>query len=47
MRFCDLPETWTHCNEGEGTMRAYDVVGHLIHGERTDWMPREDVAAIL
>jgi hypothetical protein len=36
----DLPETWTHRNEGEKTWTAYDIVGHLIHGERTDWMPR-------
>jgi hypothetical protein len=36
----DLPETWTFRNEGENTMSAFDVVGHLIHGERTNWMPR-------
>ena len=36
----DLPETWTHRNEGEKTWSAYDVVGHLIHGELTDWLPR-------
>jgi hypothetical protein len=36
----DLPETWTLRNEGDGTWNAFDVVGHLIHGERTDWMPR-------
>ena len=36
----DLPETWTLCNEGEKTWSAFDIVGHLIHGERTDWMPR-------
>lgn len=36
----DLPETWTSRNEGENTWTAYDVVGHLIHGERTDWMAR-------
>jgi hypothetical protein len=36
----DLPEAWTHTNEGPNTWSAYDVVGHLIHGERTDWMPR-------
>jgi len=36
----DLPETWTMRNEGERTWSTYDVVGHLIHGERTDWMPR-------
>jgi hypothetical protein len=36
----DLPEAWTHQNEGENTWSAFDVVGHLIHAERTDWMPR-------
>jgi DinB family protein len=36
----DLPETWTHSNEGADTWSAVDVIGHLIHGERTDWMPR-------
>jgi hypothetical protein len=36
----DLPETWTHRNEGGETWTAYDVVGHLIHGERSDWMQR-------
>jgi len=36
----DLPDAWTRENEGENTWSAYDVVGHLIHGERTDWMAR-------
>jgi len=36
----DLPESWTASNEGDNTWSAFDVVGHLIHGERTDWMPR-------
>ena len=36
----DLPETWTLRNEGEDTWSAFDVIGHLIHGERTDWMPK-------
>jgi hypothetical protein len=36
----DLPETWTFRNEGESTWSAFDIVGHLIHGERIDWMPR-------
>ena len=36
----DLPEAWTRSNEGEKTWSAFDVVGHLIHGELTDWMPR-------
>ncbi len=39
----DLPETWTLQNEGENTWSAFDVVGHLIHAERTDWMPRAKV----
>jgi DinB superfamily len=36
----DLPEVWTLRNEGENSWSAFDIVGHLIHGERTDWMPR-------
>lgn len=36
----DLPESWTSPNEGENTFSPYDVVGHLIHGERCAWMPR-------
>jgi hypothetical protein len=36
----DLPEMWTRRNEGGETWTVYDIVGHLIHGERTDWMPR-------
>ncbi len=35
-----LPDIWTFQNEGEDTWNAFDVVGHLIHAERTDWMPR-------
>ena len=35
-----LPDTWIAGNEGEETWSAFDVVGHLIHGERTDWIPR-------
>lgn len=36
----DLPEEWTFRNEGENTWSVFDIVGHLIHGERTDWMAR-------
>jgi len=36
----DLPETWTLRNEGENTWSPFEILGHLIHGERTDWMPR-------
>lgn len=35
-----LSDTWTLRNEGEATWSAFDVVAHLIDGERTDWMPR-------
>jgi uncharacterized damage-inducible protein DinB len=35
-----LPETWVNATEGGETWSPYDVVGHLIHGERTDWIPR-------
>nr|WP_254638893.1 DinB family protein [Cohnella sp. GbtcB17] len=35
-----LPEGWLDCNEGEGTWSADEVVGHLIDGERTNWIPR-------
>ena len=36
----DLPANWTDATEGPGTWSPFDVVGHLIHGERTDWVPR-------
>ncbi len=35
-----LPEGWTHGNEGEGTWNVAEVVAHLIHCERVDWLPR-------
>lgn len=35
-----LPPTWTAATEGAKTWSPYDVIGHLIHGERTDWIPR-------
>lgn len=36
----DLTETWTLRGEGDKTWTAFDVVGHLIHAERADWIPR-------
>src|SRR3954470_12080136 len=36
----DLPDAWTMGDEGGETWSAFDVVGHLIHGERADWMVR-------
>ena len=39
----ELPEDWTMKNEGDGTWSVFDVIGHLIHGERTDWIPRTNI----
>lgn len=40
----DLPDSWTRANEDthatKPTWSPFDVVGHLIHGELTDWIPR-------
>lgn len=36
----DLPESWVAAADGPGAWTPFDVVGHLIHGERTDWIPR-------
>ena len=36
----DLPDSLTRQNEGGNTWSAYDIVGHLVYAERTDWMPR-------
>ncbi|HVO60262.1 MAG TPA: DinB family protein [Terriglobales bacterium] len=38
-----LPETWTKTNEGNNTWSPYDIIGHLIFGELTDWLPRARV----
>jgi len=39
----ELPEEWIKNNEGENTWSPYDIVGHLIHGEKTDWIPRAKI----
>lgn len=36
----DLPEAWTLHNEGENTWTVFDIIGHLNHAERADWMDR-------
>jgi len=36
----DLPDAWTRSNEGPGTWSPFDIVAHLMSGERTDWIPR-------
>lgn len=35
-----LSDAWTMPDEGPDTFSAFDNLGHLIHGERTDWIPR-------
>jgi uncharacterized damage-inducible protein DinB len=39
----ELPDSWVKANEGADTWSPYDILGHLIHGERTDWMPRVEL----
>jgi hypothetical protein len=38
-----VPPVWTDATEGPETWSPYVIVGHLIHGERTDWIPRAQV----
>ncbi len=38
-----LPPLWTDAIEGPETWSPYVIVGHLIHGERTDWIPRAQI----
>ena len=35
-----LPDGWIHAHEGGETWSPFDVIGHLIHGEQADWVPR-------
>lgn len=39
----DISDEWVINNEGPDTWSAYDIVGHLIHGEKTDWIPRIEI----
>jgi hypothetical protein len=38
-----LPPTWTDATEGPETWSPWVIVGHMVHGERTDWIPRAQV----
>jgi hypothetical protein len=38
-----LDDDWVMNNEGPETFSPYDVIGHLIHGEKTDWTARTKV----
>lgn len=39
----DISDDWAMSNEGPDTFSPYDVVGHLVHGERTDWVARMEI----
>jgi len=39
----NLPRQWIEKKEGPETWSPYDIVGHLIHGEKTDWIPRLEI----
>ena len=38
-----LPEAWVRGNEGAESWSPYEIIGHLIHGEETDWIPRAKI----
>jgi hypothetical protein len=38
-----LSDDWIFCNEGENTWSIFDIVGHLNHGEKTDWIARMQI----
>ncbi|MGE0864597.1 MAG: DinB family protein [Vicinamibacterales bacterium] len=38
-----LPDGWVTCSEGPDTFTPFDNLGHLIHGERADWIPRAQI----
>jgi len=39
----DISSDWTSPNEGGDSWSVYDIIGHLIHGEKTDWVPRTEI----
>ncbi len=39
-------DDWMRAHYGEGTWSPFDIVGHLIHGERTDWIPRARIILV-
>ncbi len=38
-----ISDEWTKSNEGPETWSVYDIVGHLVHGEKTDWLTRMEI----
>lgn len=41
--FNNTQHNWDKINEGVGTWSGYNIIGHLIHGEKTDWIPRAEI----
>ncbi|MCI0449681.1 MAG: DinB family protein [Chlorobi bacterium] len=39
----DLSDEWITSNEGADSWSPYDIMGHLIHGEKTDWITRMQI----
>lgn len=39
----NLPREWAENNEGPETWSPYDILGHLIHGEKTDGIPMMEI----
>jgi hypothetical protein len=39
----NLPEEWSSYKQSEENWNAFDIVGHYIHGEKTDWIPRAQI----
>jgi len=41
-----MPREWVSANDGERTWSPFDVLGHLIHGERANWIPRARIGNV-
>lgn len=41
--FNNTKHNWDKINEGSDTWSGYNIIGHLIHGEKTDWIPRAEI----
>ena len=41
--FNNSKHNWDKINEGVDTWSGYNIIGHLIHGEKTDWIPRAEI----
>jgi hypothetical protein len=41
-----LPSAWIDATEGPETWSPYDIIGHLVHGERADWIVRAEIILV-